>query len=83
MDFRSGRPRPRVERRLKDRRRTSRGTADRRQARLAVIHWTNPDGTESAGHPLPRDHAEALLRAFQKTFPLPTFWLEIPPPLMR
>ena len=79
MDFRSGRPR--VERRVRDRRQTERGGPDRRESRLAVIRWTNPDGTESVGHPLPRAHAEALLLAYQRQFPLPTFWLEIPPPL--
>lgn len=43
-----------------------------------MIRWKNPDGSEEAGHPLPRAHAEALLRAFQSQFPVPTFWLEIP-----
>jgi hypothetical protein len=65
MDFRSGRPRSRQ--------------ADRRPSALAVIHWKHADGTEAEGHPLPRPHAEALLRAFETQFPVPTFWLEDPP----
>ena len=70
-DFRSGRPRSR-----RRRRRT-----DLKPPALAVIRWKNADGTESAGHPLPQVHAEALLRAFEAQFPLPTFWLEVPSPL--
>jgi hypothetical protein len=54
---------------------------DRRQSRLAVICWKNQDGTQSAGHPLPRAHAEALLRAFQQHYPLSAYWLEVPPAL--
>ena len=46
-----------------------------------VIRWKNLDGTESAGHPLPSTHAQALLRAFQEHFPTPNFWLETPPSL--
>jgi hypothetical protein len=48
---------------------------------MAVIRWKNVDGTETAGYPLPRAHAEALLRAFETQYPLPTFWLEVPPAL--
>jgi hypothetical protein len=69
MDFRSGRPRYR-------RRRT-----DRRPPALAVIRWKHADGTEAAGHPLPRAQAEALLKAFEAQFPEPTFWLDVPPAL--
>jgi hypothetical protein len=54
---------------------------DHKLPALAVIRWRHADGTEAAGHPLPREHAEALLRAFEEQFPLPTFWLEIPPAL--
>jgi hypothetical protein len=68
MDFRAGRPRTTHRRRA----------TDRRLPALAVIRWKHADGTEAAGHPLPRAHAEALLRAFQAQFPLPTFWLEVP-----
>jgi len=64
-----------------DRRQTDRGQPDRRQSGLAIIRWKNPDGTETAGHPLPHAHAEALLRAFREQFPLPMFWLEVPPVL--
>jgi hypothetical protein len=46
-----------------------------------VIRWKHADGTEASGHPLPRPHAEALLRAFEEQFPVPTFWLETPSPL--
>jgi hypothetical protein len=67
MDFRSGRPRSRH--------------ADRRTPALAVIRWKHADGTEAEGHPLPLEHAEALLRAFEEQFPVPTFWLEVPPVL--
>jgi hypothetical protein len=68
MDFRSGRPRSPRRRRHTDSKLPS----------LAVIRWRNADGTEAAGHPLPRPHAEALLRAFEAQFPEPTFWLEAP-----
>jgi len=68
MDFRSGRPRS-----LRRRRHT-----DRKLPPLALIRWKNADGTEVSGHPLPRPHAEALLRAFEAQFPVPTFWLEVP-----
>jgi hypothetical protein len=71
MDFRSGRPRSPRRRRH----------TDRKLPALAVIRWKNADGTEAAGHPLPRAHAEALLRAFEAQFPVPTFWLEVPSPL--
>ena len=81
MDFRAGHLRTRIERRRKDVQPADWGAADRRQSSLAVIHWKNVDGTESSGHPLPRPHAEALLRAFVKQYPSPTFWLEIPPAL--
>ena len=81
MDFRAGRPRTRYERRRKDGQTTDRGALDRRQSSLAVIRWKNADGTESAGHPLARPHAEALLRAFARHYPQPTFWLEVPPVL--
>lgn len=81
MDFRSGRARDRRERRQKDRPQATWGQAERRQPGLAVIRWRNADGTESAGHPLPRAHAEALLRAFERQYPVPTFWLEVPPAL--
>ena len=80
MDYRSGRPRVRYERRQKGRQQVL-PEADRRQFTLTVIRWKNPDGTESAGHPLPRAHAEALLRAFERHFPSPAYWLEIPPAL--
>ena len=81
MDFRVGRPRTRYERRRKDRQTTDWGPLDRRRSSLAVIRWKNADGTEATGHPLPRAHAEALLRAFEKRYPQPTFWLEVPPAL--
>jgi hypothetical protein len=81
MDFRAGHQRARYERRAKDRQAADRGPAERREAPLAVIRWRNKDGTEAGGHPLPRQHAEALLRAFQSQFPLPSFWLETPPAL--
>jgi hypothetical protein len=68
MDFRAGRPRTNLRRRR----------TDHKLPALAVIRWKHADGTESAGHPLPRAHAEALLRAFQEQFPGPTFWLEVP-----
>jgi hypothetical protein len=64
MDFRSGRPRSRH--------------SDRRPPALAVIRWKHADGTVAEGHPLPRPHAEALLRAFEAQFPVPTFWLDVP-----
>ena len=83
MDFRSGRPRKRVERRRANRPLAERVKIDRREGGLAVIRWMNADGTESAGHPLPRPHAEALLRAFQQHFPLPQYWLEVPPALAQ
>ena len=67
MDFRSGRSRSRQ--------------ADRRPPSLAVIRWKHADGTEAEGHPLPLEQAEALMRAFEVQFPVPTFWLEIPPVL--
>ena len=89
MDFRSGRPRIRHERRRKDHQTASPGNGlpaalaqpERRQSNLAVIRWKDVDGTESCGHPLPRAHAEALIKAFVGQYPLPTFWLEIPPAL--
>jgi hypothetical protein len=81
MDFRAGRLRARHERRQKDRQPSPWKQADRRQSGLSVIRWKNVDGTESASHPLPRVHAEALLLAFEKQYPLPTFWLEVPPAL--
>jgi hypothetical protein len=59
----------------------NRGQPDRRQSNLAVIRWKDVDGTEFGGHPLPRAHAEALLSAFVNQYPLPTFWLEVPPAL--
>lgn len=62
---------------------TSRGQEDRRQASLMVIRWTNADGSESEGHPLPRPQAEALLRAFREHFPRLVFRLEVPGPLAR
>jgi hypothetical protein len=68
MDFRSGRPRERLERRRKD-----------RQSDLVVIRWKGSDRTESAGHPLQRAHAEALLRAFEQLFRSAKYWLELPP----
>jgi hypothetical protein len=68
MDYRSGRPRSPFRRRRTDRKLPS----------LAVIRWKHADGTEAASHPLPRPHAEALLRAFEAQFPVPTFWLETP-----
>ena len=68
MDFRAGRPRTTHRRRA----------TDLKLPALAVIRWKHADGTEAAGHPLPRAHAEALLRAFQAQFPLPTFWREVP-----
>ena len=71
MDFRAGRPRTTFRRRR----------TDHKLPALAVIRWKHADGTEAAGHPLPREHAEALLRAFQAQFPKPTFWLEDPPAL--
>jgi hypothetical protein len=81
MDFRAGHLRTRCERRKKDRDPSHWVQADRRQSDLLVIHWKSPDGTESSGHPLPRAHAEALLRAFVGQCPLSTFWLEVPPAL--
>ena len=81
MDFRSGHLRSRHERRRTDGQRSDWQGVDRRQSDLAVIRWKNIDGTESSGHPLPRAHAEALLRAFKTQYPSPTFWLEIPPAL--
>ncbi len=81
MDFRSGRPRDRHERRLKDGRIAAGRQPERRQPALALIRWRNVDGTESAGHPLPDVHAEALARAFAGYFPRSTFWLDVPPAL--
>lgn len=81
MDFRAGYPRTRSERRRKDGPRPDGVQWDRRHSDLAVICWKSADGTQSSGHPLPRAHAEALLRAFEGQYPLPTFWLEIPPVL--
>ena len=69
MDFRPGRPSSPFRRRR----------TDLKLPALAVIRWRNADGTEASGHPLPRPHAEALLRAFQAQFPVPRFWLEVPP----
>jgi len=80
MDFRAGYSRTRQERRRKDSDQAGWGGADRRQP-LAEIRWKNADGTVSGGHPLPRAHAEALLRAFMRQYPEPTFWLEVPPAL--
>ena len=57
------------------------GQPERRQPALALIRWKNRDGSEGTGHPLPRAHAEALLRAFEQQFPVPTYWLEVPPAL--
>jgi hypothetical protein len=68
MDFRPGRPSSPFRRRR----------TDHKLPALAVIRWRNADGTEASGHPLPRTHAEALLRAFQAQFPVPQFWLEVP-----
>ena len=81
MDFRSGHPRIRYERRRKDNQTASPEQPDRRQSNLVVSRWRDADGTESCGHPLPRAHAEALLKAFVGQYRLPTFWLEIPPAL--
>src|SRR5262245_66442695 len=81
MDVRSGRLRNLHDRRRKDGQTTEWKHPDRRQASLVVIRWKDVDGSESAGHPLPRAHAEALLRAFQGQYPQPTFWLEVPPAL--
>lgn len=81
MDFRAGYPRTRSERRRKDGPRPDGVQWDRRHSDLAVICWKGADGTQSSGHPLPRAHAEALLRAFVGQYPLPTFWLEVPPAL--
>ncbi len=68
MDYRSGRPRSPLRRRR----------TDLKPPALAVIRWKHADGTEASSHPLPRPHAEALLRAFEAQFPVPTFWLEVP-----
>lgn len=73
MDFRSGRPRSRFTRRR----------TDQKPSALAVICWKHADGTRMAGHPLPRDQAEALMRAFEEHFPVPTFWLELPPAMVH
>jgi hypothetical protein len=81
MDFRAGHLRTRSERRRKGGQKPDWLPWDRRQSDLAVICWKNVDGTESSGHPLPRAHAEALLRAFVGQYPLPSFWLEVPPAL--
>lgn len=81
MDFRAGYPRTRSERRQKDGPRPDGVQWDRRQSDLAMICWKTADGTESSGHPLPRAHAEALLRAFEGQYPSPSFWLEVPPAL--
>src|SRR5262245_42868572 len=81
MDHRAGHARERRERRGKGGQATDWGQPDRRQSGLVVIRWKDVDGTESSGHPLPRAHAEALLRAFQGQYPQPTFWLEVPPAL--
>jgi len=81
MDVRSGRLRTRYERRRKGRQTGEWGQPERRQSNLAVIRWKNVDGTESAGHPLPWAHAEALVRAFARQYPGTTFWLEVPPAL--
>ena len=81
MDFRSGHLRTRCERRRKGGQKPDWLVWDRRQSDLAVICWKGADGTQSSGHPLPRAHAEALLRAFVGQYPLPTFWLEMPPAL--
>ena len=81
MDFRAGRWRVRTERRHADDGQPPPGQPERRQSGLLAIRWRNLDGTESGGHPLPRAHAEALLRAFQDHFPRPSYWLEVPPPL--
>ena len=56
------------------------GRLERRQA-LSVIRWRDVDGRESWGHALPAAQAEALLRAFERQFPVLTFWLEVPPAL--
>lgn len=71
MDFRSGCPRSRFTRRR----------TDHVPPTLGVICWKHADGSRMAGHPLPRAQAEALLRAFEEHFPVPTFWLEAPPAL--
>ena len=81
MDHRAGHPRNHYERRRDPSAPPPSGQPDRRQPALAVIHWKNTDGSESEGHPLPRLHAEALLRAFQSYFPRPSFWLDSPPAL--
>jgi hypothetical protein len=81
MDYRAGHLRTRSERRRQGGPKPDWLQFDRRQSNLAVICWKNGDGTESSGHPLPRAHAEALLRAFVVQYPVPTFWLEVPPAL--
>jgi hypothetical protein len=81
MDHRAGHLRVRPERRRAAQGQPPPGQPDRRQSALVAIRWRNRDGTESAGHPLPRAHAEALLRAFQDQFPRPSYWLEVPPAL--
>ena len=81
MDFRSGHLRTRYERRRKDSQSTEWKQPERRQAGLAVIRWKNVDGSESAGHPLPRAQAEAVVRALAEQYPQSTFWLEVPPAL--
>ncbi len=81
MDFRAGHLRTRSERRRKDGPKPDGVQWERRESALAMICWKNADGTEWSGHPLPRAHAEALLRAFVGQYPLPTFWLEVPPAL--
>jgi hypothetical protein len=81
MDYRSGYVRVRPERRRAEQGQPPPGQPERRQPGLVAIRWRNLDGSESAGHPLPRAHAEALLRAFQSHFPRPSYWLEVPPAL--
>jgi hypothetical protein len=83
MDFRAGHLRTRSERRRTDSPRPEGVQWERRESEMAVICWKTGDGTESSGHPLPRAQAEALLRAFVGHYPLPTFWLEVPPALRR
>ncbi len=44
-----------------------------------MIRFKDPDGIESAGPPLQRAHAEALVRAFRVLYTQPEFGLDVPP----